>query len=47
MEITEDEIMTLESDQEDIEVLKEAWPIPPDDYTREFEEYLMEIGLRF
>ena len=47
MEITEDEIMTLESDQEDIEVLKEAWPIPPKDYTRDFEEYLMEIGLRF
>ena len=47
MEITEDEIMTLESDQEDIEVLKEAWPIPPEDCTREFEEYLMEIGLRF
>ena len=46
MEITEDEIMTVESDQEDMEVLKEAWPIPPEDYIREFEEYLMEIGLR-
>ena len=47
MEITEDEIMTAEADQEDMEVFKEAWPIPPEDYTREFEEYLMEIGLRF
>ena len=47
MVITEDEIMTLESDKEDIAVLKETWPIPPEDYTREFEDYLMEIGLRF
>ena len=46
MEITEDEIMMAEADQEDSEVLKEAWPIPPEDYTREFVEYLMEIGLR-
>ncbi len=46
MEITEDKIMTAETDQEDMEVLKEAWPISPEDYTREFEEYLMEIGLR-
>lgn len=46
MEITEDEIMMAETEQEDMEVLKEAWPIPPEDYTREFEEYLMEIGLR-
>lgn len=47
MEITEDEIITAETDQKDAKVLKEAWPIPPEDYTREFEEYLMEIGLRF
>ena len=46
MEITEDEIMTAESDHENKEVLKEVWPIPPEDYIREFEEYLMEIGLR-
>ena len=46
MEITEEEFMTVETDQEDAIVLNEAWPIPPEDYTREFEEYLMEIGLR-
>ena len=46
MEITKEEFMTVETDQEDAKVLKEAWPIPPEDYTREFEEYLMEIGLR-
>ena len=47
MEITEEEFITAETDQEDAKVLKEACPIPPEDYTREFEEYLMEIGLRF
>ena len=46
MEITEEEFMTVETDQEDTKVLKEAWPIPSEDYTREFKEYLMEIGLR-
>ena len=46
MEITEEEIMTAESDQEDKEVPKEVWSIPQEDNIREFEEYLMEIGLR-
>lgn len=46
MEITEEEFMTAETETAEAEVLKEAWPIPPEDYTREFEEYLMEIGLR-
>lgn len=47
MEITEEEFITVETAPENVETLKEAWPIPPEDYTREFEEYLMEIGLRF
>ena len=46
MEITEEEIMTAESDQDDKGVLKEVWSIPQEDNIREFEEYLMEIGLR-
>ena len=46
MEITEEEIMTAESDQDDKEVLKEVWSILQEDNIREFEEYLMEIGLR-
>ena len=25
---------------------KEAWPVSPDEMAKEFEEYLMEIGLR-
>ncbi len=36
-----------DADQADEEVQKEACPILPEDYTREFEEYLDEIGLRF
>lgn len=47
MEITEEEIMTAETEPAETEVIKEAWPIPPEDTAREFEEYLMEIGLRF
>ncbi len=47
MEIAEEEFITAETDQENSKILKEAWPIPPEDHTREFEEYLMEIGLRF
>ena len=46
MEITEEEFMTAETEPSETEIIKEAWPIPPEDYTREFEEYLMEIGLR-
>lgn len=47
MEIAEEEFMTAETKPAETETIKEAWPIPPEDYTREFEEYLMEIGLRF
>ena len=25
----------------------EAWPIPPEDSTRAFEQFLLDIGLRF
>lgn len=47
MEITEEELMTAETEPAETESLKEAWPIPPEDNILEFEEYLMEIGLRF
>ena len=46
MEITEEEFMTADTDPAEADIIKEAWPIPPEDYTREFEEYLMDIGLR-
>ena len=33
--------------QEEASALKEAWPLPPEETIREFEEYLMDIGVRF
>ena len=45
MEITEDR--TPEIEPAETKVITETWPIPPEDDTREFEEYLIEIGLRF
>ncbi len=47
MEITEEEFMTPDTEPAEAKILVEAWPIPPEDDTREFEEFLMEIGLRF
>ena len=47
MEITEEEFMTPDTDPAEMDIALEAWPIPPEDDTREFEEFLMEIGLRF
>ena len=47
MEITEEEIMFGGTDQVDDDVLMEAWPVMPDGPVKEFEEYLMNLGLRF
>ena len=47
MEITEEEFITPDTEPAETKILVEAWPIPPEDDTREFEEFLMEIGLRF
>ena len=44
---TETEILYAEDTQIEEEILREAWPIPPEDKTRAFEDYLEEIGLRF
>ncbi len=46
MDFSEDELFDEDVGPADNDALKEAWPIPPEDYTREFEEYLMDIGLR-
>ena len=46
MDITEETLLDEAYGLDEEELLKEAWPVPPEDYTREFEEYLMEIGLR-
>lgn len=45
MEITEER--TPETEPAEATVVIEAWSVPPEDDSREFEEYLMEIGLRF
>ncbi len=45
MEITEER--TPETEPAETTVVIEAWSFPPEDDSREFEEYLMEIGLRF
>ena len=47
MDITEDALMSEIYGQDEEELLKEAWPVPKEDITREFENYLEEIGVRF
>ncbi len=46
LEIAEDEYQMddLFPDEEDL--LKETWPIVPDETVREFEQYLLDIGVR-
>jgi len=46
METIEEERLADELTSEEADLLMEAWPLPPEDTAREFEEYLMEIGLR-
>lgn len=45
MDITEEEFLTDDTTEKDI--TREAWPIPPSDSVKDFEEYLMDLGLRF
>ena len=45
MDITEEEFLTDETDT--IDITREAWPIPPSDNVKDFEEFLMDLGLRF
>ena len=47
MEATTEEPLTNEMYPAEEALLKETWPIPLDDMVKEFEEYLMDIGLRF
>ena len=42
----EEVLIVEESELAEDDLLKEAWPIPPDDYVKEFEQYLMDIGVR-
>lgn len=45
MDITEEEFLTDDLTEEDVS--REAWPIPPSDNVKDFEEFLMDLGLRF
>lgn len=47
MEATAEDLLAEEYYAAEADLLKEAWPLPPQDTVKEFEEYLMEIGLRF
>lgn len=46
MEIIDEEYLTDETVLADDDILKEAWPIPQEDLIKEFEEYLLDIGVR-
>ena len=41
----EDEILTDEETPADID--RELWPVPPRNHPEEFEDYLMDLDLRF
>ncbi len=43
----DDELKAEEQAAGKPELPEETWLLPPDDSVREFEEYLMDIGLRF
>lgn len=47
LDIVEEALIVEEGEQAEDDLLKEAWPIPSDEYLKEFEQYLMDIGLRF
>ena len=44
MEITEEEFLTDDRTEDDL--FKETAPLPWDDTVREFENYLLDIGVR-
>jgi len=46
MEITEEEFLTDDLIQAEENLLKEAWPLSPEETAHEFENYLLEIGVR-
>ena len=46
METVEEELIADNEHPATDDLLKEAWPIPPEDYAREFEQYLLDIGVR-
>ena len=47
MEIAEEEFVLDGTEQVNDSVLREAWPIPSEESLKEFENYLLDLGLRF
>ena len=47
MEFTEEEFVLDGTDQVSDSMLMEAWPIPSEESLKEFENYLLDLGLRF
>ena len=46
MELTEEESLADETFPDREAALKEAWPVSEEDLIKEFEEYLLDIGVR-
>ena len=46
METTDETLIAEETEQAAEAALKESWPLPWEDTVREFEEYLLDIGVR-
>ena len=47
MDATTEDLPLNEYYPAEAERLKETWPLPPENTVKEFEEFLMDIGLRF
>ena len=46
LDITEEEFPIDETFPDSDALLRETWPVPPEDDSREFELYLLDIGVR-
>ena len=46
LDITEEDFLIDETFPDSDALLQETWPVPPEDDSREFELYLLDIGVR-
>ena len=46
MEITEEEFLTDDFEQDEADILKESCPLSWEETVHEFEDYLLDIGVR-
>ncbi len=47
MDATTEDLLLDEYYPNEADLLKETWPFPQENTVKEFEEFLMDIGLRF